>query len=377
MASAEDTSNVFEPFSVRGSPFPLSVVRSFLLALRDLPTLSRYFGHLTLLALLLLVIWDVIPSDLQGPILPTELLALQPASEATGISDELAYYDYPASSGNTRYLEPGAVPFTTRAMHSILPIAVPQRTVRTTVLTYRVQENDTLLGIAQKFGLKGTSLLWANDALADNPDLLHVGQRLNILPVDGALHTVVKGDTIESIAAYYKVKPEVITSYPGNELSPPYALQPGQKLIIPGGTKPYIPKRVTVYEGPIPKDAKKGSGSFAWPMSGFISQKFWQGHQAIDIAAPQGTPIVAADSGFVAVVRFSNVSYGNMVIIDHGNGFQTLYAHFSVIYVEVGQSVGKGELLGLCGRTGKATGPHLHFEIIKDGIRRNPLAYLP
>lgn len=374
MASAEGPSQVAEPFPVQDSSLLSSAVHAFLVALRDLPTLSRYLGHLTLIALLLLVIRGVVPGAPPGSI-PTELLALQPASEASGIVYDLDYYFSPLRS--TRYLEPGAVPFTMRVMHDILPIAVPQRTVRTTVLTYHVQENDTVLGIAQKFGLKGTSLLWANDALADNPDLLRVGQRLNILPVDGALHTVVKGDTIESIAAYYKVKPEVITGYPGNELSPPYTLQPGQKLIIPGGIKPYIPKRVTVYEGPIPKDAKKGSGAFVWPMSGIITQKYWQGHQAIDIYAPKGTPIVASDSGFVAVVRYSNVSYGNTVIIDHGNGFQTLYSHFSVIYVEVGQSVAKGEVLGLCGRTGKATGPHLHFEIIKDGIRRNPLAYLP
>lgn len=371
MASAEGSSKVTEPFSAHNGTLFSAVVRSFLFALRDLPTLSRYFGHLTLVALLLFVIWDVIPNDFQSPV-SDGLSALQPAADAPEILDGLEYYP-----SGARYLEPGAVPLTVRVMRDILPISVPQRTVRTAVFTYRVEENDTVLEIAQRFGLKGTSLLWANDALADNPDLLHVEQRLNILPVDGALHTVVKGDTLESVAAYYKVKPEAITGYVGNELSPPYTLQPGQKLIIPGGIKPYVPKRVSVYEGPIPQGAKKGSGVFAWPMSGFISQKYWQGHQAIDIAAPKGTPIVAADSGFVAVVRISNVSYGNMVLIDHGNGYQTLYAHFSVVYVEVGQSVAKGELLGLCGRTGHATGPHLHLELIKAGIRRNPFAYLP
>ena len=372
MASVEGTPTTTDTPLPRNGNLLFAAARSLILAASDLPTLSRCLGHLTLAVLLLLVVRNVVPKDFESPV-PAGLLALQPAADAPLDLPEEAHY----SPSSIRYLEPGAVPLTLRAMRNILPISVPQRTVRTGVFTYQVQANDTVLGIAQRFGLKGDSLLWANDALADNPDLLHVGQKLNILPVDGALHTVAKGDTIESIAAFYKVKPEAITGYVGNELTPPYTLQPGQKLIIPGGVKPYIPKRVTVYEGPIPKDAKKGSGSFVWPMSGFISQKYWQGHQALDIAAPKGTPIVAADSGFVVVVRFSNVSYGNMVIIDHGNGFQTLYAHFSVIYVEAGQSVAKGELLGLCGRTGKATGPHLHLEIIKDGIRRNPLAYLP
>jgi len=371
MASLGESPAVVKLLSSREGSFVSAAARSVAQGLHDLPTLSRYFGHLTVALLVLLIIWDVIPSNLQKPD-TVGLSAMQPAADAPEATDDPDRY-----STSTRYLEPNAVPLTMRAMRDILPISVSERTVRSEVLTYRVQANDTVLGIAQQFGLKGTSLLWANDALADNPDILHVGQKLNILPVDGAYHTVVKGDTLESVAAYYKVKPEAITGYAANGLKPPDALQPGQKLVIPGGTKPYVPQRVSVYEGPIPQGAKKGSGHFAWPMSGFISQKYWQGHQAIDIYAPTGTPIVASDSGFVAVVRIGNTSYGRMVLIDHGNGYQTLYAHFSVVYVEAGQSVAKGEIIGLCGRTGKATGPHLHFEVIKDSIRRNPFAFLP
>jgi murein DD-endopeptidase MepM/ murein hydrolase activator NlpD len=112
-------------------------------------------------------------------------------------------------------------------------------------------------------------------------------------------------------------------------------------------------------------------------MSGYITQRHWNGHRAIDIGGSRGTPVMASDSGFVAVAQWSDVGYGRMIIIDHGNGTQTLYAHLSKYFVEVGQSVGKGEMIGHCGSTGNSTGPHLHFEIIQRGVRRNPFIFLP
>jgi murein DD-endopeptidase MepM/ murein hydrolase activator NlpD len=249
--------------------------------------------------------------------------------------------------------------------------------VRTSVLVYEVQPNDTVTGIAEKFGLDPNSILWANEKLADNPDFLSIGQAVNILPVDGAYHTVAAAETIESIANKYKVDPSAITGYGGNHLTASYVLQVGQKLIIPGGVKPYVPKRVIAYTGPIPKNAKKGTGSFVWPMSGRITQWYWQGHKAIDIGAPTGTPIYAADSGYVVSAQTSTVGYGRMVVIDHGNGYQTLYAHMQMYFVEVGQSVSKGERIGLCDSTGNSTGPHLHFEIRRNGVNLNPMVYLP
>ncbi|MBN1399326.1 MAG: M23 family metallopeptidase [Anaerolineae bacterium] len=242
---------------------------------------------------------------------------------------------------------------------------------------YTVSEGDTVLGIAEKFNLEGNSLLWANPRLEDNPDFLSLGQELVILPIDGAYHTVASGEDVESIAKTYKVKPESITDYPGNDLSAPFTLQVGQKLIIPGGTKPYVSRQVLAYSGEIPKDAQRGSGQLVWPMSGYISQRYWQGHRAIDIAGNAGLPVSASDSGYVVLVQRSDVGYGRMVVIDHGNGYQTLYAHLSTYYVEVGQSVAKGEMIGKCGSTGNSTGPHLHFEVIQGEARRNPLNYLP
>ncbi|MEA3408035.1 MAG: M23 family metallopeptidase [Chloroflexota bacterium] len=339
----------------------------------QLPRPLQGLAHLLLIILLVFAVYDVGPRDLHSP-LGRPVISLNAISAATGGN---VTFENVAAVTNSRYLDSRPVPFTARVMRESLPMGEPQREVQTSVFTYTVQPGDTVLGIAQKFGLEGNSILWGNEDLADNPDFLRLGQTLNILPVDGAYHTVAKGETVEDIAQEYKVDPSAITSYAGNDLDAPYELQQGDKLIIPGGVKPYVPRHVVAYEGAIPADAEKGTGTFAWPMSGYITQKFWSGHQAIDIGAPRGTPIVAADSGYVAVAQYSDVGYGRMLIIDHGNGYQTLYAHLNAHFVEVGTSVSKGQLIGHCGTTGHSTGPHLHFEIIKNSVRRNPMIYLP
>jgi len=262
----------------------------------------------------------------------------------------------------------------------LFPAVVPHTTIprryRIDPITYTVQAGDNVSRIAEQFGVSVETILWNNGRLEDNPDYLSLGDVLTILPVSGVYHTVVKGDTLESIAAQYKVEASAIASYEGNYLQEPYTVNVGQKLIVPGGRKPYTVRHVVAWSGAVPEGAKRGTGVFGWPISGFISQRYYDYHPAIDIAAPKGTPVKAADSGYVAVVGRSDTGYGLYVLIDHGNGFQSLYAHLSVIYVEVGQSVGKGQTIGLCGSTGKSTGPHLHFEIKLNGVRRNPLIYL-
>ncbi|NLG49465.1 MAG: M23 family metallopeptidase [Chloroflexi bacterium] len=359
------------------------MIQRLALQVHDLPKLARLVGHLALILFFFLLSKDIQLQELPKP----SLNGYSGYSEVPDafLPDYGHGYAYAFSSvsraSDSRYLERGAVPITLRTLNGIrdaLPLHLPQRTVRTSVITYQVQAGDSVLSIAEKFGLDGNSILWANEKLANNPDFLQIGQELNILPVDGAYHTVAKGETLAGIAAKYKVEPEAITSYKGNGLEPPYSLTAGQQLIIPGGVKPYVPKKVEVVSSaPAPQNAKRGTGAFAWPMSGQISQRYWAGHLAIDIAAPKGRAIVSADSGYVSYVQVSNTGYGLMVLIDHGNGFQTRYAHLSAIYVEVGQSVGRGETIGLCGSTGNSTGPHLHFEVIKGGSRLNPLNYLP
>ena len=284
-----------------------------------------------------------------------------------------------APARTIRYLQHAAVPFTRRASQNVLqlPEAELVQNVRTSVMVYQVQAGDSVLSIAQQFGLDGNSILWANPKIADNPDFLSIDQEVKILPIDGALHSVSASETVDTVAKRYKVAPDVIWNYVGNHLTQGQALEAGQELIIPGGIKPYVARQVFAYSGAVPQNASKGSGSFVWPTSGFISQGYWAGHHAIDIAGSPGVAVKAADSGYVAVAQWSDVGYGRMVIIDHGNGYQTLYAHMNAYYVEVGQSVSKGQSIGERGSTGNSTGPHLHFEVIKNGVCQNPFIYLP
>lgn len=251
---------------------------------------------------------------------------------------------------------------------------------RQAIETYTVKSGDTVLGIASKFNIKPETILWANSELEVNPDLLRINDRLVILPVDGALHVVQSGDTLHSIAARYKVTAQAIAEHPLNQLESidtPIAI--GTQLIIPGGTKPYITRQVATYEGPMPETAVKGSGALGWPAAGSITQTFWGGHRAIDIGAHTGTAVTAADNGYVIASKAGgwNNGYGNMVMVDHGNGYVTLYAHLNSIYVRQGENISKGQQIGTVGNTGNSTGPHLHFEVRYQGVARNPFTYLP
>lgn len=255
--------------------------------------------------------------------------------------------------------------------------AVVEAVARTEVITYVVQAGDIVGSIAQRFGVSSDSIVWANTKLEGNPDLLQIGQVLLIPPVSGVLHTVQKGDTLEAISKRYKASIEDIMACPMNKLTDAQILIEGQLLMVPGGQKPYVPRVVSSWSGPIPQNAAKGTGVLGWPTTGIITQSYWNLHRAIDIAWQRGTAVIAADSGFVIEVGNSPGGYGIYVVIDHGNGLQTWYAHLDAVYVSKGQSVSKGQKLGPMGNTGKSTGPHLHFEVRKNGVQMNPLNYLP
>lgn len=263
---------------------------------------------------------------------------------------------------------------------------LPKR-LRTWIVTYEVQSGDSVWKIAQKFDLNPKTVEWAN-GLELNPDLLHVGQKLIIPPVDGVVHVVEPGETLTQIARKYKVKPEDIVGFEPNGLkSVDDPLPTNKVLIVPGGVKPFVAPVVTAYSGPIPKSARHGTGSFVWPASGKITSLFNQivcsrllgckPHKGIDIANVPGTPVVASDSGYVMFAGWDSNGYGKMVVINHGNGFVTLYAHLSAVLVRKGQSVAKGQRIGSIGNTGNVTGPHLHFELRQSGIQRNPIGFLP
>ncbi len=249
------------------------------------------------------------------------------------------------------------------------------------VLYYNVKPGDTVLAIAEKFGLQPETLMWSNSSIEQNPDRLSIGDQLRILPVDGVLHVVTRGDTLSSIADDYETDMQAIVDYTANSIaSINDALPIGKEIVVPGGAKPFAAPVVgdsAAYSVQRPAGALAGSGNFSWPTAGYVSQSYWGGHPAVDIAGWLGAPVSAADAGYVVLAGGGwNSGYGNYVIVDHGNGFTTLYAHMNSVFVKPGETVSKGQQVGTMGNTGNSTGPHLHFEIRYDDVPYNPSSYL-
>jgi len=253
--------------------------------------------------------------------------------------------------------------------------AIPERP-RLEITTYTVAAGDTAEKIADGFDLQPTTLMWSNPEMEKTPDLLRVGQELTILPLDGVYHTVEVSDTLESIAQAYKVAVDTVRACAWNDIPPNGTLSVGGKLIVPGGTKPYIARTVTAYAGPV-SDSAEASGLFYWPASGVLTQGYWYGHRAIDIGAAVGAAIRASDNGFVSFAGWTDIGYGYLIVVEHQNGYQTYYAHLANIYVREGEAVSGAQVIGAMGSTGNSTGPHLHYEIRYNGYPTNPLIYLP
>jgi murein DD-endopeptidase MepM/ murein hydrolase activator NlpD len=251
---------------------------------------------------------------------------------------------------------------------------------RDKVLTYTVQKGDTVSTISQKFGISADTLRWAND-LSD--DSINVGDTLSILPVTGIAYKVQSGDTVYTIAKKFNTDPQKIVDFPFNDFANPetFSLVNGQMLIVPDGIKPseqpYVRQQVYIAQGPS-SSSFSGSG-FTWPVHGEVTQFASWYHMALDIAAPYGTPIVAAKSGIIKTVSVGSYDggYGNNIYIDNGDGYETHYAHMEAVNVSVGQSVvGGSTVIGWIGMTGRTTGPHVHFEILQNGVLVNPLPFL-
>jgi murein DD-endopeptidase MepM/ murein hydrolase activator NlpD len=238
---------------------------------------------------------------------------------------------------------------------------------RTKVLWYAVQSGDSLWSIANNFGLDIDTLRWSNVSLERDPDTLAVGTELRILPVPGVFHLIEARDTIESIAALYGVAPEDISGYPPNALFPPYDLKDVEGLIVPFGKK-----GVT-----LPKPAPAYNSVIAWPVVGVVSGGFEPDHQALDIAAPYGSTVYAADAGTITYSGWATDGYGYTVIVDHGNGRETWYNHLKGALLPAGTTVERGTPIGETGSTGHSTAPHVHFELRLNGQQVNPMDYLP
>ena len=265
------------------------------------------------------------------------------------------------------------------------PKSSSEPSTRVGYITYQVLGGETMSHIGAKFNVSSLSVSWANTDVK-NPDILQPGTNLSIPPRDGISVVVEKGQSLDSLVKKYSGNFDGTLA--ANGITNPETIFSGQKILITDGRPPKTP-------APTPQLAKKSTGSvrgaqssatgptvpsgtFKWPTSGSICQGFRRGHPAIDICAGGSSPpIVASDGGVVTQAAYGwNYGYGNTVLIDHGNGFQTRYAHMRVLNVSNGQRVSQGQQLGIMGTTGNSTGIHLHFEIHMGPARLNPLAYL-
>lgn len=253
---------------------------------------------------------------------------------------------------------------------------------RAEIIEYTVEDGDTLSTIAQKYNISQDTIKWANDM--QDKDSIKPGQKLKILPVSGVAYTVKSGDTLESIAKKFDTGSQGILDFPFNDVPDDQRLQVGQLLIVPDGVPPEAKatprpqKQILTPSGPTTTFSAPGGANFMWPTTfQMISTYFAWWHPGIDMANRAAPAVAAADGGTVIVAGWpDNYGYGNRVMIDHGNGYQTLYAHLSNIYVSVGQRISRGQAVGQMGSTGRSTGTHLHFEVRYKGIAVNPLAIL-
>jgi len=246
---------------------------------------------------------------------------------------------------------------------------------RDSIVNYSVVGGDTLASIAKKFNISVDTIKWTNNLKTDT---IKPGQSLKIPPVTGVVHKVVSGETIYTIAKKYSTNAQKIVNFPFNDFTDldSFGLTAGQTLYVPDGVIEEEQPRVSQRFLAQIQAGVRGSSNFIWPTSGMITQYPVWYHMALDIANSSGPAVIAADSGTVIFVGCVRYGYGCHVIIDHNNGYQTLYGHLSSYSVEAGDSVSQGNQIGVMGSTGMSTGTHLHFEVRSGGTLLNPLNFL-
>jgi murein DD-endopeptidase MepM/ murein hydrolase activator NlpD len=362
---------------------------------------TRYHRHMLFIVLIAVGIWvarlffntDSSPVEAEARVAVEEPVETVPSFSQTG---EIGIEDLPAYS--TEQASGGSI-IRLANLHTIFPTRE-----RMEIIKYVVQQGDSLYGIAEKFGLKPHTILWGNfAALEGNVHALSPGQELNILPIDGVLHDYNEGETLSGIADFYGVDESEILDWPGNNLDPSSmssdasGIPEGTALVVPGGkgevvdmtggqitrANPAVASILgpgacpTVYDGPV------GTGTFIYPtveryLSGFDYDPFL--HPALDFAGGEGNAIYASDTGVIVYAGWNNWGYGNVIVIDHGNGWQTLYAHMAYIPSSVycGMGVYQGAVIGPLGNTGNSSGAHLHFEMRNQSYGKvNPWNFLP
>jgi len=309
---------------------------------------------------------------------PEDSLTLQPDPEASGqptlTPEPLRYH---ATTSGPILQSARSTPVET-TFQSPLPQVETPPMPRQDVVTYTVRTGDHLASIAARFGLQRETLIWSNPELEPDPGVLRIGQVLTILPVDGVYYTVQEGDSLAEIAQTFGSTVETIVDFEYNGIDSAAAqLVPGQHLIVPGGVRAFNPMPVQPVVTPVSTPEVQQVTEFLWPFKGVITQGYWDLHRAIDIDGREGQLVRASAAGTVTYASWDLSGYGYLVMIDHGNGYVTYYAHLFGFYVDVGDVVEQGLPIGALGNTGNSTGPHLHFEIRKDGVHLNPLGLLP
>ncbi len=255
---------------------------------------------------------------------------------------------------------------------------------RSGFVQYVVEQGDSAGRIANRFGLTVSTVLSANGLTSRS--VIQPGDKLRIPPTDGIIYKVKSGDTLGRIASYLSVDSRDIAET--NGLGDGSVISIGMELVVPGGKMPAVkatttPTRIASSIRNVitpPASTEVSNSKLLWPSSARRISQYYKGssHFGLDIAAPTGTPIYAAESGVVLTSGWNSSGYGYMIVIDHGGGLYTRYAHHSKLLVSAGDSVARGDVIGLMGSTGRSTGPHLHFEVLVGGLlnRRNPLDYI-
>lgn len=351
----------------------------------------RIGAGLASIALILMVVWVMDTFYLKGDLRNPKTAALAATNPTPTPVVKPPMFEPPESStvnrGITREID----------LHTTMPDRP-----RFEMTTYVVQKGDTIYDIAERFGLNPSSLMWSNPQEIPDVRFLQPGQELDIPPVDGVVYEWHEGDGLNGVSEFFEVKPEDIINWPGNNLTVESVgnfsdpnIEPGTLIFVPGGKGQFITWTMpgitrdnpaaartvgpgycgTVYEGAV------GTNTFIWPSATtYISGYTYDpdiNHLAIDIGGSVGVGIYAADNGVIVYAGWNDFGYGYLIVIDHGTGWQTYYAHLSSLNVGCGQSVYQGDLIGLMGSTGRSTGPHLHFEMRSDLYGKvNPLDFV-
>lgn len=354
-------------------------------------------SHAFSIALILAVVWGVDHFYLEN------IRMIQTSADETVYASEDSVYlvaeepeivfDMPAATLQT---DDGSTIRRASVPHTTFPTR-PRRKI----ITYTVEASDDLFSIAQKFGLNVSSILWANNStLRDDPHNLRPGQLLNILPGDGAYYEWHTGDSLSSVAEFYGVLPADIINSPVNRIQnvsiTEQDLASGMALYIPGGKRDFVTWQVPRVTRLDPEAAKVlgkatcpaviggpvGTGSFQWPAQNRVISGYGYfpdaNHFGIDIYGAQGDAVYAADAGVSVYTGWNDWGLGNIILLDHGNGWQSLYAQLGALKMGCGQMVNQGDIIAEMGTSGNSTHVQVHFELMNDEFGRvNPSNLLP